>query len=792
MPGKSAYEISVSIVIPCYNPTDFLRETIDSVLAQTHPPTEVIMVNDGTDKPGARDLLRSLVPRVTRCIDQANLGLPAARNAGFRAATGKYVLPLDADDRIAPSFVAECLAAIQAHPEAAFVYTDYRVFGDTAYVERLGEYNLYNLVGRNAIVYASLIRRADWELVGGYDESLRLGYEDWDFWLRLGERERFGYHLKRALFHYRKSGRSLFTLATEHDQELRESIRASHPRLFSPEGRARIKARWAPAVCVLGSQPGAKPTIEDWQHLPVTDTRVALERSTADAFLVPAPGTAADPHSAEFCALAVWGGKAVARMPDGALCVSRSALASVRSLHELARKVGRSVAPRRAYSPAWPGRLEQLHRHLVNAELASPDNWLRHPVRSVGRLIPLRAKERINRAAGRPVFDLTFYLKFQMQSVLITDTVVPLLRYMPPRPDRRRVALVNPHLGPGGAESVLLELAGAIDRRRHEVFLLATQSQDPRWRTRWEQVTDHIYDLAALVPPDRLVAALCSIAANWEFDMLFIQNSLAAYSAVPHLRRVRPELRIVDIIHAVDPAWDFVGSTAPVAAQIDLRVVISESSRQRLLRTGVPGEKIRLIRNGVDLERFRPAPPRTAEALSTIVFVGRLDPVKRPLLLVDIALALVKLRGGRDFRVIVAGDGPEGESLRIRVRRAGLNSVFALLGHVDDMPKLLAEADVVVVPSQAEGIPLSVLEALATAKPVVCSAVGAVSEVLGPATGILIQPGPDLALRFAAALQRLLDEPGLRDDMGRAGRRKVEAEYDRRQSRQAYRDLFAL
>ena len=105
--------------------------------------------------------------------------------------------------------------------------------------------------------------------------------------------------------------------------------------------------------------------------------------------------------------------------------------------------------------------------------------------------------------------------------------------------------------------------------------------------------------------------------------------------------------------------------------------------------------------------------------------------------------------------------------------------------------KVLAEADVVVVPSQAEGIPLSVLEAMATAKPVVCSAVGAVSEVLDPSTGILIEPGPGMAKRFAGALQRLLDDRGLRDAMGQAGRRKVEAEYDQRQSRQAYRDLFA-
>ena len=174
------------------------------------------------------------------------------------------------------------------------------------------------------------------------------------------------------------------------------------------------------------------------------------------------------------------------------------------------------------------------------------------------------------------------------------------------------------------------------------------------------------------------------------------------------------------------------------------------------------------------------------------MFAGRLEPVKRPLLLVDIALELIELRSGRDFRVLVAGDGPEGEPLRIRVRRAGLDSVFALPGHVDDMPKVLAGADVVVLPSQAEGIPLVVLEAMAVARPVVCSRVGAVAEVVDSSNGILIEPGPGEARRFAVALQQLLNNPGERDAMGRAGRRKVEAEYDRRQSWKAYRDLFAV
>jgi glycosyltransferase involved in cell wall biosynthesis len=779
----------VSVVIPCYNPTHFLKEALASVRAQSYEPIEVIIVDDGTDKPEAIELLRSVAPQVTHFIQQPNRGPGAARNAGFRSASGSYVLPLDADDELAPGFLAECMKALQAHPEAAFVYTDYRVFGDLAYVERLHDYNLYHLLDQNTLIYCSLIRRDAWESAGGYDESPRLiGYEDWDFWLRLAGRERTGYHLPRVLFFYRKSGGSLFTQARRRHSELTEAIRANHPQLYSGQCRVRIKARWSPAVCMVNRELETSQTIEDLQWVTSADTRLALKESAADAFLVPATGKNLDAHSAEMCALAVWGGNAVTKLSDSSLCVSRSALASARNVVELSQRTrSRAVAsPRKA----WPGRLEQIHRHLANAELTSLETWLRHPARSLGRLVPLRIKERINRAAGRSIFDLSFYLKFQPQSVFINGALIAPLRYMPRPPERRRIALITPHLGPGGAENVLLEVAGAIDRQRCEVSLIATQSQDSRWRGRWEPITDHVYDLAALVSPDRMVAALYSMAANWEFDVCVIQNSLAAYSAIPLLRGERPHLKIIDLIHAVDPEWDFVSSTAPVASQIDLRLAISEAARQCLLQAGTPQEKIRLIRNGIDLSLFRPAPLRPAEAPKNILFAGRLDPAKRPLLLVDIAAELVKLRPGRDFRVLVAGDGTERESLRARLRKTGLESVFALMGQVDDVPALLADADVIVVPSRAEGIPLIVLEAFAATRPVICSRVGAVEEVVDASTGVLIDPMPGEAAQFAAAIQRLLGNPQLRHEIGWAGRRKVEAEYNRDRSREAYRDLF--
>jgi glycosyltransferase involved in cell wall biosynthesis/GT2 family glycosyltransferase len=745
----------VSVVIPCYNPTRYLEETLAGVRAQTYRPLEVILVNDGTDRPESLELLRRVATQADRVLEQENLGLAAARNTGFRAAQGDYVLPLDADDRLRPSSVAQYVAGLEAHPDAAFVYPDYRVFGDRTYTEHTPEYNLYRLLRQNTLIYAALIRRADWEAAGGYDERMRLGYEDWEFWLRLGERGRYGRHVGKVLFEYRKHGRSLLTLAQEHHEQIVAYIRERHPGLYSWEGQVRVKREWAPAVCLLGPEPAAPQTIADWSRGPVAESR-------ATAFWK--PSASPDAHAAEWCALAVWGGKAPLRLSDGSQALPHPAAAA--------------PAPSNTHPPTP---LTQLRRHLVNAEL----DW-RHPVRSALRLIPLRVKERVNRWAGRPVFDLSFYLRFQPQSVLTAGSLVEPLRYLPPPAAGRRLALITPHLGPGGAESVLLEVAAAIDRSRAEVFLIATQSRDGAWRRRWEQAADHVYDLASLVAPERLVAALYSLALNWAFDAVILQNSLPAYSAIPHWKRGLPGLRIVDLIHAVHEEWDFVSSTAAVAAGIDARVAVSQAAAARLRAAGTPATKIRLIRNGVDLDRFRPAPA----ASNHILFAGRLDPIKRPLLLPAIASELARIRPRRDFRFVVAGEGPEGPALRRSISRAGLDQLFDLCGHVDDMPGALAAAAILLIPSKAEGIPLAALEAFAMERPVVASKAGATGEVVRPDTGILVDPGPGEAARLAAALHDLLEHAGRRRDLGRAGRRLVESEYSRDQAQQAYRALL--
>src|ERR1700693_1467108 len=151
----------VSIVIPAYNPTALLLEAMASAAAQTHPRTEIILVNDGSDQPESLAILEQAARGAGVYLEQSNQGPSAARNAAIRIAQADYIVPLDADDLLSPTYIATCLSAIDAGH--AFVYTDYRVIGAERYDEHPGEYNLYRLLDRNYLTYAALLRKQDWE-----------------------------------------------------------------------------------------------------------------------------------------------------------------------------------------------------------------------------------------------------------------------------------------------------------------------------------------------------------------------------------------------------------------------------------------------------------------------------------------------------------------------------------------------------------------------------------------------------------------------------------------------------
>ena len=176
---------SVSIVIPSYNLGVFLRETIESIEAARTPALrEVIIVDDGSTDSETIKVLKELESEYT-VVWQANRGLGAARNAGIRMATGEFILPVDADNRIRRPYLAEGPELLARQPDVGVVYADAEYIGEKNGRWRVPEFNFACLVDKNFLDACALFRKRVWEDVGGYDEHPpHLGWEDWDFWLR--------------------------------------------------------------------------------------------------------------------------------------------------------------------------------------------------------------------------------------------------------------------------------------------------------------------------------------------------------------------------------------------------------------------------------------------------------------------------------------------------------------------------------------------------------------------------------------------------------------------------------
>jgi glycosyltransferase involved in cell wall biosynthesis len=200
----------------------------------------------------------------------------------------------------------------------------------------------------------------------------------------------------------------------------------------------------------------------------------------------------------------------------------------------------------------------------------------------------------------------------------------------------------------------------------------------------------------------------------------------------------------------------------------------------------VPAHKLRLLRNGIDVSAFSVGSSK-AKTGQRVIHVARLNIIKdQPTLLRAARLVADALPG---FRLDIVGDGPERAALLALRNELQLQEHVAFLGERADVPELLAAADVFVLPSVGEGLSMTLLEAMASSLPVVCTDVGGNPEVVAAGeTGLLVPPQQPAAL--AAALLALLRDPARARRLGAAGRHRVEVEFDVRRVVASYEALY--
>ena len=195
---------AISVISPCYNHGKYIHEMLESVLSQTFEDFEAIVVDDGSTD-DTRKILASLKHPKVSVVHYKHRGPSAARNTGIEKARGEIILNLDADDKIAPTFLEKAFSVFSDSPDAGIVYSDVEFFGAKSGKFNLELYSIERMLRGNLIPgNAAFFLKKDWRAVGGFSEELVYGLEDYDFFLSIIASGRKVYKISEPLAYYRQ------------------------------------------------------------------------------------------------------------------------------------------------------------------------------------------------------------------------------------------------------------------------------------------------------------------------------------------------------------------------------------------------------------------------------------------------------------------------------------------------------------------------------------------------------------------------------------------------------------
>ena len=341
---------------------------------------------------------------------------------------------------------------------------------------------------------------------------------------------------------------------------------------------------------------------------------------------------------------------------------------------------------------------------------------------------------------------------------------------------------------PGGTERQMTELIRRIDRRRFEVRV-ACFHKEGAWLPRVEECAEVTeFPIQGFARPGTLVKAaafarwcrLHGIAVVQACDLYANTFALpaAALAGVParlgSRRELNPDKSVGQIAlqrHAYRCAHGVVANSSAAAKQLQ--------------REGVPAARIHVIPNGLAMDRF--AARSSMRPVTTILTVANLRKEKAHEVLLQAASKLVPRHPYLQFQIV--GDGPRMAELRALCNTLGLDSQVAFLGHREDVPALLSQADAFVLPSRSEAFPNGAIEAMASGLPVVASATGGLLDLIDSGrTGVLVEPDDPNAL--ADALEGLINSPARAAMLGSSARDEVSRRYSFDRMVRSFEDLY--
>lgn len=341
-------------------------------------------------------------------------------------------------------------------------------------------------------------------------------------------------------------------------------------------------------------------------------------------------------------------------------------------------------------------------------------------------------------------------------------------------PDRTNILFCLPFVIVGGADRVLLTIAEHLSKNNYNVHVMTTQKTNPAFgdnTAEYERITREIYHLDSFMEnEDEWKDFILYLIEVKNIDILFLVGSEFTYNMIPVVKKKHPYIKIVDQLFN---EFGHLKNNRKHAESIDLTIAANETIREILVNQyhEVP-EKVEVIVHGVDTEsEFNPEKmafsprelePQVPADKFVVSFIGRFSPEKSPDFFVDMAHALPQ---NLNLFFVMIGNGPEYAKVKNHIKGLGLEDKFYAPGIVDDVKPFLKRTNLLVIPSQIEGIPIILLEALSMGIPVIASAVGGIPSVIQHRQNGFLCDKNDLG-SFVETVQLVYDDSNLRSEIG--------------------------
>ena len=356
--------------------------------------------------------------------------------------------------------------------------------------------------------------------------------------------------------------------------------------------------------------------------------------------------------------------------------------------------------------------------------------------------------------------------------------------------EKQNILIILPWMVMGGAERFILNLINQLVDKNWNISIVTTSSTKNEWKNEFEKLTGDIFELPNFLNILDYVDFINYFVFSRSIDVVFLQGSIEGYRMLPILRKTNPNLIITDYLHFVTEDWmdgGFPRLSTIYHEFLNKSIVSSKQLEEWLIENKIEEDKLSICYIGVDPDIWKKDIERRARFRKRhsigsdeflILYAGRLEDQKRPILLLDSMQVLNSL--GLKIKMLIAGDGSLRFIVENKIQEFGLKESVLLLGSIppDEMPDFLNSGDLFFLPSENEGISSAIYEAMAIGLPIVGTDAGGQKELVNEECGFLIdRESVNPAEKYAKIIESLILDQEKREKMSISCQRRIKSEF---------------